>query len=161
MAEKEQKNDYIERIVASLRKIGNFNKIGREQPFNNTEMRLLGEIAYVDNRGGRIISTELANAIGVTRSAISQIVNKLEAQGIVVRVPSDTDRKRVYIELTESAKKAYNSEKQHISDTITEISKLMGEKDMATFVKLLDKFADCQEKVFLRENKFETYGGKL
>ncbi|MFQ7077253.1 MAG: MarR family transcriptional regulator [Christensenellaceae bacterium] len=49
---------------------------------------LLGEVILAGYDGKRIISTQLVARLGVTRSAVSQMVNKLEARGIVRRVPT-------------------------------------------------------------------------
>lgn len=50
-------------------------------PFNNTEMRLIGTIILNDECGKKLISTQIADNLGITRSAVSQIVNKLEKKG--------------------------------------------------------------------------------
>ena len=65
--------------------------------FSNTELRLLFEILTAKYEGKRLISTQLAKRLGVTRSAISQIVNRLEEEGVVRRVADDVDRKIAYI----------------------------------------------------------------
>lgn len=69
-------------------------------PFNQTELRLLTEILIAGRKGERLISTRLAERMNITRSAVSQIVNNLEARGVVVRVADAVDRKIAYIELT-------------------------------------------------------------
>ena len=87
-------------------------------PFNNTEMQMMKEIVRVKEEGKRIISSDLAKELGVTRSAVSQIVNKLEKQDIVRRVPDDRDRKIAYIELSESARGVYEHMKNEINRII-------------------------------------------
>ena len=78
--------------------------------FNNTEMRLLSEIIAARYVGKRLISTQLAQLLGITRSAVSQIVNRLETQGVVKRVADDVDRKIAYIEITEETLKTYGDD---------------------------------------------------
>ncbi len=75
--------------------------------FNDTEMRLLGVILSEKRKGNRLISTQLADRLGITRSAISQIVNRLESHGVVKRVADEVDRKIAYIEVTEETLTAY------------------------------------------------------
>ena len=45
---------------------------------NNTEMQMMREVVAAEETGGRIISSQLAKKLGVTRSAVSQMVHKLE-----------------------------------------------------------------------------------
>ena len=78
--------------------------------FSSTEMRLMGEILNASYMGKRMISTQLAKTLGVTRSAISQIVNRLEREGVVKRLPDDVDRKIAYVELTEQTLKMYKDD---------------------------------------------------
>lgn len=69
-------------------------------PFNHTELRMITEILLAGKKGERLISTRIADRMNITRSAVSQMVNNLEARGVVVRVADAVDRKIAYIELT-------------------------------------------------------------
>jgi DNA-binding MarR family transcriptional regulator len=98
-------------------------------PFNDTELRLLRAILEAKSHGERIISTRLADKLGVTRSAISQIVNRLEKEGIVRRVADDVDRKIAYIEASEEVVEKYEAEiKMHAALTGNIIKKYGAEK---------------------------------
>ena len=92
---------YLNDVFVIMKQMNNLSVSDRSTRFSNTEMRLLGEIMAYRYVGQRLISTQLADLLGLTRSAISQIVNRLEAQGIVKRVADDVDRKIAYIEITE------------------------------------------------------------
>ena len=60
--------------------------------FNNTELRLIGEVVAAKYEGKRLISAQLAKLLGITRSAISQIVNRLEEEKVLIRVPDEKDK---------------------------------------------------------------------
>ncbi|MGW8483067.1 MarR family winged helix-turn-helix transcriptional regulator [Microbacterium sp. NPDC055903] len=51
---------------------------------------------------GRLPLGELAQRERVTAPTMSSTVDALAAKGYVVRVPDDSDRRRVYVELTEA-----------------------------------------------------------
>lgn len=69
----------------------------RARPFNNTEMQMMREIIAAKERGSRVISSGLAKLLGITRSAVSQMVKKLESKGVVRRVPDSRRQKdRLY-----------------------------------------------------------------
>ena len=106
--EKKMKKEesYLNEIFLMIQKAEKLTVTDKKTSFNNIEMRLIGEILSSAYVGRRLISTQLATRLGVTRSAISQIVNKLEERGVVKRVSDSVDRKIAYIELTEESLKA-------------------------------------------------------
>lgn len=123
-----------------------------ERKFNNSERRLIGYVVLYSELNKKIISTQLAEKLGVTRSAVSQMINRLEERGVVKRVPSEFDRKVSYIELTDNSLVEYNKQKEKLEETISKISELMGEEDMAEFTRLVTKFIDCKEQVLGKSN---------
>ena len=107
--------EYFNKLFALVKKSENLNALGKKARFNGTEMRLLSEVFRAKHEGKRLISTQLAKRLGITRSAISQIVNKMEQDGVVKRVPDDVDRKIAYVELTEATQITYQEEmKKHV-----------------------------------------------
>ena len=92
--------------------------------------------------GKRIISTQLASRLGVTRSAVSQMVNKLEARGIVKRVPDEVDRKIAYIELSSAALTYYNEEKGVCCSLVGEVIDKLGVDKVDKLLALSDEFID-------------------
>lgn len=78
-AEKARNEEYLGKIFTMLKKKEGVALTKVKSHFNNSEMRLLGEVILAGYDGKRIISTQLAARLGVTRSAVSQMVNKLEA----------------------------------------------------------------------------------
>ena len=114
--------------------------------FNSTEIRLIGEILSAEDEGKRLISTRLAEILGITRSAVSQIVNKLEQEGVVRRVADDVDRKIAYIEVTEEALDHYGEDLRLCMDYVGGIVKKFGEKKFETMYSLIEEFTALMEK---------------
>lgn len=145
--DKKRNEEYLGKIFTMLKKMKGVALTKARSHFNNSEMRLLGEIILADYRGKRIISTQLATRLGVTRSAVSQMVNKLEAQGIVKRVPDDVDRKIAYIELSDKALAYYDEEKNICCDFVGQIVEKMGEENLDQLMKLSDLFIETVENL--------------
>ena len=93
---KARNEEYLGRIFTMLKKMEGVALTKVKSHFNNSEMRLLGEVILAGYDGKRIISTQLATRLGVTRSAVSQMVNKLEARGVVKRSRRSGQENRVY-----------------------------------------------------------------
>lgn len=145
-------DEYLNLFIAALKKVKEVNEMKGVYPFNNTEMRLIGTIILNAEFGKKLISTQIAENLGITRSAVSQMVNKLERKGVLKRIPSDYDRKTAYIELTENTRDEYEKQKKAVCEDLERIKTLMGEKNLKKLVELTNLFVECQNKV-LNEKK--------
>ncbi len=144
---KVSKNEkYLGMVFSILKKRESIVISDRDTQFNNTELRLLSEIITAKYEGNRLISTQLAKLLGITRSAVSQIVNRLEAQGVVERVADDVDRKIAYIEVTEAAMDAYGEDLKSSAEFIGKVVKNFGEDNFNQMCKLFDEFVEVIDK---------------
>ena len=100
-------SNLMQEIYAIGKRLEELKIFHRAMPFNNTEMQMMREIIAAKERGSRVISSGLAKLLGITRSAVSQMVKKLESKGVVRRVPDSRDKKIAYIELSEKARSIY------------------------------------------------------
>ena len=140
---KMNKNEqYLNAMFHLLRKRDRIEFSLKKTHFNTTEIRLIGEILAAKKEGRRLISTQLATLLGVTRSAISQIVNNLEAAGVVKRVADDVDRKIAYIEFTEAMMETYRGDVELCANFIGLLVEEFGEEKFETMCDLFDEFMD-------------------
>ena len=115
----------------------------RAMPFNNTEMQMMREIFAAKERGSRVISSGLAKLLGITRSAVSQMVNKLESKGVVRRVPDSRDKKIAYIELSEKARSIYEESRARVNGLLERIVEKLGEEKVEHFITGTNEFIDA------------------
>ena len=137
---------YLHQIFQLLKKRENAAIAGKKGAFNDTELRLLGEILSARVEGKRLISTQLASILGVTRSAISQIVNRLEARGVVKRVADSVDRKIAYIEATDEVLVEYEREIKIAAAFAGSVVKKYGVEKFRSLCELADEFLTLLEK---------------
>ncbi len=142
----EQNEEYFLKIFTLLKMMDRISMLDRQKSFNNSEMRMLSEILSAKREGKRLISTQLADRLSVTRSAISQMVNSLEKREVVKRVPDEVDRKIAYIELTEKALAKYEEEKVLGSEFIGEVVASYGIAKFEKLYALAEAFAKTVEK---------------
>ena len=128
---------YLGKIQAMTRKMQNVVFLRGKKSFNNSEMRMLEEIVMADKKKEKLISTELADRVGVTRSAISQMVNRLSAKGLVKRVPDDVDRKIAYIQLDGKAKELYMAQRKRMGDSVSKVIAEFGAEKVNQMLKNL------------------------
>lgn len=142
----EMREKYMYMLFSLMRKRESIVISDKKTKFNSTEIRLLFEIITAQHEGKRLISTQLASLLGITRSAVSQIVNRLEESGVVKRVADDVDRKIAYIEITEERMESYREDLAKCQDFIERVVKDFGEENFQTMCTLLNDFIDCVEK---------------
>lgn len=133
---------YLGKIQNMTRTMQNVVFVRGKKSFNNSEMRMLEEIVAADKKGERLISTELADKVGVTRSAISQRVNRLSAKGLVKRVPDDVDKKIAYIELDGKAKEMYLAQRKKMGEVVNKVINDFGVDKANQMIKLVEEFSD-------------------
>ncbi len=131
---------YLNDIFMMMKQMDNLTVADKKTRFNNTELRLLSEILAAQYVGKRLISTQLADLLGLTRSAISQIVNRLESEGIVKRVADAVDRKIAYIEITEETLDTYGDDLKICVDFVGRVVKKFGVEKFNEMCKAFDEF---------------------
>ena len=115
--------------------------------FKGTELRMLSEIMAAQYNGKRLISTKIADKLGITRSAVSQIVSKLEKEGVVRRVPDEVDRKIAYIEISEHVLERFGEDIEKYTGYLNEVIADFGEENFENMFHLFISFTELlQEK---------------
>ena len=142
-----KKQEYLKKIVGIVKSMEEVTKTGRETHFNSTELRLLKELLMAEMEGEKIISTQLAKRLGVTRSSVSQMVNRLEEEGVVYRQADAVDRKIAYIVMTDEAKELTKKELATWTAGLEEVVAQFGEENMEKMLALLEKFIEISNKV--------------
>ncbi len=135
-------SEYLKKVFRMSKRMESLSLGGFRSRFNNSEMRMIEEILLAGEAGERVISTQLARSLEVTRSAVSQMVNKLANEGIVQRVPDKVDRKIAYIELTDEALEIYRKERKAYCATLDKVIDRMGKENFEKMSELIEQFCD-------------------
>ena len=136
----EQKKEYLTQIFKIIRMQNNMSLNDKTARFNSTELRMLGEILTAKYEGKRLISTRLADLLGITRSAVSQIVNRLEKEGVVRRVAAENDKKIAYVEISDSAMETYGEDLNNCLNFVGGLVEEFGVKNFEQMCALIEKF---------------------
>lgn len=88
-----------------------------------------------------LISAEIARRLKVTRSAVSQIVCKLEERGIIERVPAGDDKKIAYIKLTDKTVELFNEQLKHVNKFMEGVVEEYGENKLKELIRSYDEFS--------------------
>ena len=139
--------EYLSRFFSVLRRREELTLTSEDSPYNNTELCVISEICAAKSQGQRLISTQLAKRLGVTRSAISQIVNRLESRGVVKRVDDDVDRKIAYVEITDEFQGSCEDMVAQAVENANKIIKKFGEEKFERMCKQYEEFIAVVKKI--------------
>jgi DNA-binding MarR family transcriptional regulator len=90
------------------------------------------------SRHASMLPTQLAAMTRIKAQSMSQILHKLEAQGLIKRSPSTDDKRKVYISLTNTGKKMVDKVRYDKDERLKEaIEKLLTDKERALLAKAL------------------------
>ena len=79
-----------------------------------------GRILDVLWQGDGISSREISQRTGLASSTLTSMIDRMEAQGLVVRMPSPDDRRAMRIFLTDEAKRL-QGEYERVSEAMTDV----------------------------------------
>ena len=143
----ERKNEeYLTKIFKLIRAREEIVFVDKRTYFNKTELRLISEVIGAKAEGKRVISTQLASRLGITRSAVSQIVNRLEKNGVIKRVSSDKDKKIAYIELSSAILDTYGEDIENSKRFVGAIMEEFGEENFNRLCELTQSFVSLVKK---------------
>jgi DNA-binding MarR family transcriptional regulator len=131
---------YVKAFYEIVKKSEGLYLTTKNARFSDTELRLIAEISSAAYENKRLISTQLANRLGVTRSAISQMVQNMEKKGVVKRVADDVDKKIAYVELTEETYAIYEKEWKLCVQFAGQCVKKFGEDKFEQMCELFNEF---------------------
>ena len=81
------------------------HELGRKHGLGVSEFEVLDRLAESERHKFR--AQELADAIHLSQSALSRLIDRLERHGLVERSLCDADRRGVYVSLTEAGRQRH------------------------------------------------------
>ncbi len=140
-------NEYLLKLFHLVKELGDIDFFLGEAKLSKTEFRILWEVANEQRDGHDIISSELARRVGITRSAVSQIVAKLEKNGIVKRASAPFDRKIAYVRLTDEAAETFERQARKANDFAERVLAEFGKERLDALLAESKAFSDACYKV--------------
>ena len=135
-----ENNEYLVKFIQAAKNIERLQLFEGKVKLSKTEFRMLREIVIEREKGKEIISSELARRLGVTRSAISQIVAKMEERGILERVDAPDDKKIAYVRLSSEATAMFKEQCREVNELVEKVVNEYGVEKMDALLAAYDEF---------------------
>ena len=102
------------------------------------------EIHLIDAIGcdSTMLMGELAKSLGVTKGAVTQMVDRLEGRDLLERTPHPTDLRSTYVSLTKKGVIAYQAHDKMRLDFYRQLQSKLEDKEVEAFDKAIVKLID-------------------
>ena len=131
----------VKRLLSVMRHMRHPAPPPGEAPLSPPQATLLFTIAHQEDG---VPVKDLAEAIGVTPGAITQLINPLVAKGFVLRVGDATDRRIVRMKITPWAREQAEKFRQEHLAAFTQVFDVLSENELQQLMTLLEKIETSQ-----------------
>ena len=111
---------------------------GASLRISHRDMMFLNGIRQL-HEGELVKMSELSSSFRITPAAISQVVRHLEHEGLVERVVLESDRRSVYVRITELASEIIGKQVAKINQNMIELLHYLGEEDAEALLRIMRK----------------------
>lgn len=126
---------------------GKFERCGRLLSHLLGKRRGQGRILRTLCQRGEMPQKELQDLLGIQAGSMSEIAAKLEDKGLIVRVRSGEDRRKVYLSITEQGRaRVAKTSEEHILRRRAELFSALTPEERGTLEGLLDKLSADWDK---------------
>ncbi len=123
------------------------------------EGRLLFCIKFRGKSSGSPVTvTDISRMLRVTSPTVSQLLNSLEAKGLIERRTDPTDRRSTVVLLTDEGDRITDLAAATVYAELSDLVEYLGEEKSDQFTDLLLKVADFLRERYLKENDFSYEG---
>jgi DNA-binding MarR family transcriptional regulator len=99
-----------------------------------------GVLVVIDANPG-LSQTQLGNALGIDRSTVVAVIDRLESRGLVARQPSPNDRRSHALHLSDSGKATLRRLIERVRAHECEIARHLSPDEQARLIELLGRVA--------------------
>ena len=134
-------NEYLVKLFKVIKDMESLDLFSDAAKLSKTEFRLVREIVMEGKEGKDIISSELARRLGITRSAVSQVVTKLEQRDVVKRTAAPDDRKIAYIRLSDRSMAIFEEQCKQANAIIEAVVEELGDEKIRKLIAEYEEFS--------------------
>lgn len=122
----------------------------RHSAFSKLEKSNQGEnmvIKFLGRQDEPVSPKFLADSLGISSARIAVVLGTLEKKDQIIRTMDKNDRRRINVILTEKGKECAENGKKEMRDKIIKVFEQMGQNDTLQFIKMIQRFVECSQKI--------------
>ena len=150
--------------IAKIKKLAHrYKKTEEIQPVMLMTMKIIYN-NYLDNKEDEnyygLKTSELTNKMCITKPATSKMLNIMEEKGYIERVSNKSDRRVVYVKLTEEGEAFLKDQNRKFEIFTCKVVERMGEEDTDNFIRLFGKLYDIVEELQYENENIKNEEGE-
>ena len=133
-----------------IRGFAQINRFFRQQctpclHLRKSEMMALGCICRAYERREKALSpSEIGDILGISRPAITAILNTLEEKGLIIRTMDHLDKRRILVELSQKGKAGLEEVEKELLARVGLIMQTLGQEESEQLLSLLNKAVEVE-----------------
>lgn len=112
--------------------------------YSLTEARILFELGHAD----QLTASKLGRMLGLDAGYLSRILTRLEQQGLLEKVRSESDGRQYFLNLTTAGREAFGLLDQRSREEVAEMLNDLGEEDQQHLLKAMQTIEDLLTRGF-------------
>lgn len=120
------------------------NRVLSEMSFN--EMIVCHIVLFNEGKGTRMTATDLCERMHLLKSQMNAMLTSMEGRGYIERVRSSSDRRKVYVKLTEAGTQEYQEEHKKIIQIMQAILDEIGDENAAQLATMIKTATDIYQQ---------------
>ena len=84
-----------------------------------------------------LTATDLCNQTKLLKSQLNRVLNEMEKKGLIIRIRSAEDKRKVYLKLSEEKISVYLEEHERVMEIVHGVCESLGEEKVRTFTELI------------------------
>lgn len=131
-------------IIDQLRRLQTLMHRTAFQSFReHSAYRGQGKVLSILKQRGEISRSELEEQLGISRQGLNELLGKLEKNGLILRAPSQSDRRAVSVRLTEQGLAAAGEREENLHP-LTGLLACLSEEEQRTLSHYLERILAAQ-----------------
>ncbi|MGN1026221.1 MAG: MarR family winged helix-turn-helix transcriptional regulator [Faecousia sp.] len=142
-------------VLHQLRRCGHFlhHRMGGGKASQSRVLHIL-------NHHEGITQSQLQEIMGIRQSSVSELVQKLEEQNLIVRERSDQDRRQILIFLTDAGREELRANDEERSLQAQQLLNALSEREQEQLSMLLAKLLSDWDMMRDKEDRHSCLNGK-
>ena len=104
-----------------------------------------------------LTATDVGLKMKLLKSQMNKVLNSLEKQGILRRLRSNEDKRKIYLELVDENVSIYLDEHQRVLNMLEQLILELGEEKIQQVISLMNEVTNSMESIMEKGNDSEKF----
>lgn len=139
LLEVKQLNNTICQLIAEVNKDNSFTRHPSPLQIRITKYLL-------ENRDNVIYQKDIQESLNISKAAISDTLQSMEKKGVIERIPSQIDGRKIKVQLTKEGKETFEEIDKDMKKINQKIEGTISQEELEEFIRIIHKIKENLKK---------------